>query len=166
MLKMEEKIWRGSYVDSLIMTSLTAINPAKSRLQRVSRIAVDVTTRGSTGKSFVRLRSNRGRLDGQILTGEVWSISIAIPTDEEINSFRQFVKQKVSPVGDASERLRWWVLLRLSSSWHPSPFTVLVATLTTYIAMVRPLPAMFAIVAPSVPTSFSSPTPMKPASLA
>lgn len=98
MLKMEEKIWRGSYVDSLIMTSLTAINPAKSRLQRVSRIAVDVTTRGSTGKSFVRLRSNCGRLDGQILTGEAWSVSIAIPTDEDINSFRQFVKQKVVPV--------------------------------------------------------------------
>ncbi|MFM5788538.1 tyrosine-type recombinase/integrase [Aeromonas veronii] len=80
------------------MTSLTAINPAKSRLQRVSRIAVDVTTRGSTGKSFVRLRSNCRRLDGQILTGEAWSVSIAIPTDEDINSFRQFVKQKVSPV--------------------------------------------------------------------
>ncbi|MGC5474338.1 hypothetical protein, partial [Aeromonas veronii] len=80
------------------MTSLTAINPAKSRLQRVSRIAVDVTTRGSTGKSFVRLRSNHGRLAGQALTGEAWSVSITIPTDEDINSFRQFVKQKVSPV--------------------------------------------------------------------
>lgn len=46
----------------------------------------------------MRLRCRYGRLDGQVLAGEAWSVSITIPTDEDINSFRQFVKQKVSPV--------------------------------------------------------------------
>ncbi|WP_323973480.1 tyrosine-type recombinase/integrase [Aeromonas hydrophila] len=38
------------------------------------------------------------RLDGFSLTGKSWSVSLAIPKDEDINKFRQFVKQKVSPV--------------------------------------------------------------------
>ncbi len=65
------------------------------------RISIDVTTRASSGRSFIRVRCGNNSLISDCLNGgnaKAWSCSIALPINEDIEEIRQFVKQRVKPV--------------------------------------------------------------------
>lgn len=62
-----------------------------------SRVSIDVTTRSSTGRSFIRLRTS-GRLNA-------WSGTLAIPAGEDPEEVRKFVNEKVKPVFNSYSHL-------------------------------------------------------------
>lgn len=62
-----------------------------------SRVCIDVTTRSSTGRSFIRLRTS-GRLNA-------WSGTLALPAGEDPEEVRKFVNEKVKPVFNSYSHL-------------------------------------------------------------